>query len=117
MGKKVQAYAGMEIQYKYNKDVEAGQNTFSTGGIPPHVEQYENTFTKNTLGFGIPIGVQFYFSDKLLISTEMNVESMMSLTKNKFENSNQSEPIFGDDRRTTSINFRRPVALFLNFRF
>jgi len=47
----------------------------------------------------------------------MNVELLYGQSSEKFENSNQSEPSFGNKIRLIDFNLNPPIGLFLNYRF
>ena len=115
LGEKVQVYTGMDLIFRNRKHIQKGHEIFF--GFIPEEYDYKNTQNFNLFGFGVPIGVQFYFSDKISISTEMNLETSLTFYKERYNTSNQSEPFYSDPVRYTKALFRVPAALFLNLRF
>ena len=116
LGKKVQAYTGLDLFYTRKNDIQKGEER-SVGGFFQNEFTYKNTLLNNYIGIRMPIGVQFYINKRISLSTEMYVEGFTRFRKEKFENSNSPEPNEQEGNRITQFSFQRPLILYLNYRF
>lgn len=114
--KRLMAYWGFDFLYRN------GRNKFTNEQKAIGGNQFLDDFTssdifiKNDFGIGIPMGVQYYFSNNISISTEMNTEFLAVFSKTKSENS-QSNPITNEEGDRYQARIHPPISLFLNFQF
>ncbi len=90
---------------------------FVGGGINFQEVKYNNIYKENSLGFGIPLGIQYFFSDQILISTEFGLEVFKTFAKNKTAFNNSSNNEYRKNPDVVNVKFRPPVAFFIHYRF
>ncbi|MFK8006145.1 MAG: hypothetical protein AB8H03_07235 [Saprospiraceae bacterium] len=76
-----------------------------------------NFYKELNVGFGIPVGIQYFFNDHIFISTEFSLEVFQTFSKSKSENNGSANNDFRDNPDITNIKFRPPLAMFLHYRF
>ena len=100
-----------ELQEKIRNDI------FFGGGINLEEFTAKEIYKEVSLGIGIPIGIQYYINDRIFISTELSFEVFQTFSKNKTEYNGTTNNDFRDNSDTINLNFRPPLAMFVNYRF
>ena len=79
--------------------------------------EYTNFYKEANVGFGIPVGFQYFFNDRIFISTELSLEVFQTFSKNKSEYNGSTNNDFQDNPDIINVKFRPPLAMFVNYRF
>lgn len=97
---------------------EKTRNDFFIGGGINFQEVISNEIYKeNSLGFGVPIGIQYFFNDHILISTEFSLELFKTFSKSKTELNEESNNEYRKNPEVVNLKFRAPLSLFVHYRF
>lgn len=102
-----------EHQERYSNDF-----VFITGiGTALDEVNYSDFYKELNVGFGIPVGIQYFFNDHIFISTEFSLEVFQTFSKNKSEYNGSTNNDFRDNPDIINLKFRPPLAMFVNYRF
>jgi len=92
--------------------------TFISGIGTALNETYQTGFYKElNVGFGIPVGIQYFINDRIFISTEFSLEVFQKFSKNKYEYNGSTNNDFQENPDVINLKFRPPLAMFVNYRF
>ncbi len=115
--KKVKLTLGWDWIFRLELQERTRNDFFFGGGINLEEVTYIDTNKESSVGFGIPIGIQYFFNDRIFISTELSLEVSQTFSKKKSEYNGNTSNDFRDDTDTINLKFRPPLAMFLNYRF
>ena len=90
---------------------------FFTGGIDLEETIFTSIYKENIVGFGIPMGVQYFINDYILISTEFSLEIFNKFSKQKAEFNGNREDEYRKNPNEVNVKLRPPLALFIHYRF
>ena len=115
--KKVKLTLGWDWFFRRETQDKTRNDLFVGGGINFLESVSTDVYKETNLGFGIPIGIQYYFNDCILISTEFSLEIFQTSSKNKLVYNNSFNEEYRDNPDVVNIKFRPPLALFIHYRF
>ena len=117
LSKKIKPYLGFDFLYteQFNKRFEKCID-FCFG-------PYESTSILKYKGKGLAtnLGIQYFFSSRISVSTEVNMEFIHSSEKFKIDFNYEGVPFepsdYEDKKSSLSLDFNAPLVLFFNFHF
>lgn len=113
---KIGAYSGFDFFYKNEKNTSENDGTFVF--IEPSNFGDKTVIQNHIFGLGIPLGIQFFITERISISTEMMIEGSTTFRKEIFENTNGGNSFSNDeDSEFIDFDFRAPMALWISYRF
>lgn len=115
--KKVKLTLGWDWFFRRELQERIRNDLFIGGGINFQEIISTDLYKENSFGFGIPIGIQYFFNDHILISTEFSLEIFKTFSKNKSEFNGSRNDEYRDNPDVVNINFQPPLAMFIHYRF
>ncbi len=115
--KKIKLSLGWDWIFRRELQEQTRNDFFFGGGM--NLQEFIFTYfhQENSIGFGIPIGVQYHFNDHIFISTEFSLEAFQTYSKDKSEQDGSTNNEYRDNPDIINVNFRPPLALFVHYRF
>jgi len=114
---KVKLTFGWDCFFRRESREEKRKESFIGVGIPDFEISSNKVYRESNLGFGTPIGIQYFITNHIFISTEFSLELSQTFFKSKSGFEELSNSGYQDNTTSINLDFRPPLALFLHYRF
>ncbi|MFK7774486.1 MAG: hypothetical protein AB8F94_20250 [Saprospiraceae bacterium] len=115
--KKVKLTIGWDLIGRREYQERNRDQSFVGGGIFFEEVISKDIYKETNLGFGVPLGIQYFFNNRIYISTEFSLELFQTFSKRKTEYDGNINNDFQENPDILNIKLRPPLAIFLNYRF
>lgn len=112
--KRINAFYGIDFIFK-NELFDETYGQINTSNESIFWINNKNNF--HSIGGAIPLGIEFFLTQNISISTEMMIEAFFKFQKAKYKSSSGGtfqDSVVGSEFEL--INFRGPVAIWINFK-